>query len=411
MKKTTALAAVLAFALMFSACAQSKITDPSDSSEEETSITTVSDPDESEGTEETEETQETQGISQSEQNDKEPNLFGNPDLENPVDDYFYVSKDVDTSWVTNEFAFYGLFDWIMYYPIVSGSELTAEFPINPEAVSGSQIKLFIFEHNDDYAWNTDDALSKFNGDACSTVNGDVYWCKGYLPKGMETGVYTLVVTHMDGTVDCMYDFDVVATAEEAEGGEAVMKPVIYLYPETSTEVSVGVDFDGKIDCTYPKYDPMFGWRVVADPDGHLYNIEDGRDYDYLFWDGTTVKDLDSFNNAICVRGCDTAKFLEGYLEAAGLNDSEIDDFVSFWLPMMEKNEYNLISFPTEEYEEMAKLNVSPAPDTMIRVYMVFAGVDEMIDVPSEQQLVYPENVTRDGFTVVEWGGSMVDYNG
>ncbi|MBO7425613.1 MAG: hypothetical protein J6U23_08025 [Clostridiales bacterium] len=78
---------------------------------------------------------------------------------------------------------------------------------------------------------------------------------------------------------------------------------------------------------------------------------------------------------------------------------------------MEKNEYNLISFPTEEYEEMAKLNISPAPDTMIRVYMVLAGVDEMIDVPSEQQLVYPENVTRDGFTVVEWGGSMVDYNG
>lgn len=411
MKKTTALAAVLAVALMFSACAQSKITEPSDSSEEETSITTVDDPDETEETEETEETQETQETSQSEQNDKEPNLFGNPDLENPVDDYFYVSKDVDTSWVTNEFAFYGLFDWIMYYPIVSGSELTAEFPINLEAVSGSQIKLFIFEHNDDYAWNTDDAYSKFTGDACNTVNGNVYWCKGYLPKEMETGVYTLVVTHMDGTVDCMYDFDVVATAEEAEGGEPVMKPVIYLYPETSTEVCVGVDFDGKIDCTYPKYDPELGWRVVADPDGHLYNIEDGRYYDYLFWDGTTVKDLDSFNNAICVRGCDTAKFLEGYLEAAGLNDSEIDDFISFWLPMMEKNEYNLISFPTEEYEEMAKLNVSPAPDTMIRVYMVFAGVDEMIDVPSEQQLVYPENVTRDGFTVVEWGGSMVDYNG
>ena len=405
MKKTTALAAVLAVALMFSACANSKKPDTSKRSKEKTSTTTEATNEDPEETEETEETEESE---ESNESKKEPNLFGNPDLENPVRDYFYYSKDIDVSWVTEDFSFYGLLDWIMYYPMVSGSEVTAEFNINPDAAHGSEIKLFIFEHNDDYAWNTDDAYTKFTGDACNTVNGNVYWCKGMLPTGMKSGVYTLVVTHMDGTVDCMYDFDIVETAEEAEGGEAVMKPVIYLYPEESTEVSVGVDFDGTIDCTYPKYDPETGWRVVADPDGHLYNIEDGRDYDYLFWDGTTVKDLDSFNNAICVRGCDTAKFLEGYLEAAGLNDSEIDDFVSFWLPMMEKNEYNLISFPTEE---MAKLNVSPAPDTTIRVYMVFAGVDEMIDVPSEQQLVYPENVTRDGFTVVEWGGSMVDYNG
>ena len=396
MKKTTALAAVLAVSLMFSACTETKNRNSSKRSGKR--ITETTETEESGTTEETEESK------------KGSNLIGNPDLYHRSG-YFYWSKDIDESWVNCMYSCYGVLDWVEYYPIVSGSELTVELEINTDIDYGKDIKLFVFDHNDDYEWNTDDAYVKFNGDFCRTVNGDIYWCQTTLPTGMASGVYTLVITHTDGTVDCMYDFDIVATVEEAQGGEAVMKPVIYLYPEESTEVSVSIDFDGILDCTYPKYDPEFGWRVIADPDGHLYNIEDGRYYDYLFWDGTTFKDIKSFNNATCVRGCDTAKFLEEYLEAAGLNDSEIDDFISFWLPMMEKNEYNLISFPTTEYEEMAKLNVSPAPDSVIRVYMVFAGVDEMIDIPSEQQLVYPENVSRDGFTVVEWGGSKVDYNG
>lgn len=398
MKKAKALAAVLAVALMFSACSKTKTPKTSVRAQKTntTNETSYEDPEETE---------------ESEESRKEPNLIGNPDLENPVEGYFYISKDIDGPWVKSLDAFYGLLNWTEYYPMVSGSELTVELGVNNEAAHGSNLKLYIFEYNEDYEWNTDDAYAKFTGDFCRTVNGDIFWCQTTLPTNMPTGIYTCVVVHPDGTVDCMYDFDLVATTEEARGGEAVAKPVIYLYPEESTEVSVSVDFDGKIDCTYPKYDPEEGWRVIADPDGHLYNIGDGRDYDYLFWDGTTFRDIDSFNNAICVRRCDTSEFLEGYLEAAGLNSSEIDDFISFWLPMMEKNEYNLISFPTEEYEEMTKLNVSPAPDTVIRVYMVFAGVDEMVEVPSDKQLVYPEAISRDGFTVVEWGGSQVEYNG
>ena len=39
------------------------------------------------------------------------------------------------------------------------------------------------------------------------------------------------------------------------------KPVIYLYPETETEVTVQLDFDGELTCTYPAYDN--GWTVTA----------------------------------------------------------------------------------------------------------------------------------------------------
>lgn len=67
-----------------------------------------------------------------------------------------------------------------------------------------------------------------------------------------------------------------------------------------------------------------------------------------------------------------------------------------------------LSFPAEEYEEMASLNVSPAPDTVIRVYMVFMPLTEEITIPAQQQLVWPPPIERTGFTVVEWGGSELD---
>ena len=184
----------------------------------------------------------------------------------------------------------------------------------------------------------------------------------------------------------------------------VDKPVIYLYPETDTECYVTLDLQGYLTCTYPSYNENYGWHVMAHPDGTITNLDNGREYDYLFWEGECDVP-DSFNNAVCVRGCDTAQFLEGYLEVCGLTYSEMDDFISYWLPRMEGNEYNLISFPAEEYEEMASLNVSPAPDTVIRVYMVYMPLDEEVQIPEEQQLVWPSSVERTGFTVVEWGGS------
>ena len=61
------------------------------------------------------------------------------------------------------------------------------------------------------------------------------------------------------------------------------KPVIYLYPEKAGEVSVWLDYDGELTCTYPAYED--GWHVIARPDGTLQNLKDGKEYSYLFWEG------------------------------------------------------------------------------------------------------------------------------
>ncbi|MBQ2987094.1 MAG: hypothetical protein IJE23_06385 [Tyzzerella sp.] len=68
---------------------------------------------------------------------------------------------------------------------------------------------------------------------------------------------------------------------------------------------------------------------------------------------------------------------------------------------MEQNPYNIISFQNDIYTDAAKLQVDPMPDTMIRVFMAWKKSDTFTELP-EQEL---STVKREGFTVVEWGGT------
>ncbi len=176
------------------------------------------------------------------------------------------------------------------------------------------------------------------------------------------------------------------------------KPVIYLYPTAPTRVTVELDFAGQLTATYPAYGS--GWTVDAAPDGTLTDPATGREYYCLFWEGIADEPYD-LSDGFVVPGDETAAFLEDALTKLGLTDREANEFIIYWLPRMEDNAYNLISFQQEPYTEQAKLTVTPAPDTLIRVFMAWKPLDAPI-VIEPQALTAPE---RDGFTVVEWGGA------
>ena len=177
------------------------------------------------------------------------------------------------------------------------------------------------------------------------------------------------------------------------------KPVIYLYPEVETQVSVRLRLQGELTCTYPSYGD--GWRVTAAPDGTLTDGT-GQIYNYLYWEGQTYTQWD-FSEGFCVRGEDTAAFLEEALEKLGLNRREANEFIVYWLPLMEGNPYNIISFQRDLYEEAAQLSVEPAADTLIRVFMAWKRSEEFLEIPAQELTAPP----RTGFTVVEWGGTEV----
>ncbi|MBQ2926814.1 MAG: hypothetical protein IJE03_08310 [Ruminiclostridium sp.] len=185
----------------------------------------------------------------------------------------------------------------------------------------------------------------------------------------------------------------------SDRGPVSAKPVIYLYPQTETQVTVELDLDGDLTCTYPTYED--GWAVIAAPDGTLTG-QDGQAYNYLYWEGIQDTDYD-FSQGFCIPGEDTAPFLEDALADLGLTRREANEFMVYWLPLMEENPYNLISFQSEAYTDTAVLTIDPQPDTLLRVFMAWQPLDGPVDI-EPQTLTAP---ARTGFTVVEWGGAQV----
>ena len=179
------------------------------------------------------------------------------------------------------------------------------------------------------------------------------------------------------------------------------KPVIYLYPETELEATVSLDYDGELTCVYPALDEDGAWTVTAVPDGTLTDGS-GQTYNYLYWEGTS--DIAYyFSEGFCVPGADTAAFLEDALAQLGLTRREANEFIVYWLPRMEPNPYNLISFQGTAFTDHAVLTITPEPDTLLRVFMAWQPLNAPVEIPA-QELSAPE---RTGFTVVEWGGAEV----
>lgn len=187
------------------------------------------------------------------------------------------------------------------------------------------------------------------------------------------------------------------------------KPVIYLYPEEETNVLVSLDLNGSISCVYPEFDveETNTWEVKAYPDGTLIG-KDGSEYSYLFWEGPMNANWD-MSKGYVVRGSDTAVFLKSTLSKMGLTPKEYNDFIVFWLPIMKNNQYNYITFQNEEYTDNAVLNISPKPESVLRVFMAYQAIDKNQADFIMKNLEEPEITPfeRNGFTVVEWGGTQI----
>ena len=166
----------------------------------------------------------------------------------------------------------------------------------------------------------------------------------YIEQDKNTGYYGMEYCYT--TTKEILTFPI----EHEVGGRA--KPILYLYPTVDTKVEVKLSHPEHLSTTYPKY-----------------------------------------NNAI--------KFLEEELTYIGLNDKERNEFIMYWLPILEKNGKSLVYFElTEEREANNKLLITPTPDSLLRVNIHIKKVNSKVDI-KEQKLT---SFNRHGFTAVEWGG-------
>ena len=121
----------------------------------------------------------------------------------------------------------------------------------------------------------------------------------------------------------------------------------------------------------------------------------------MFWEADINNFTPKFETGFIVTKENAISFLEEKLKILGLTDLEANEFITYWIPVLNKNEKSVVSFQFENYEKAAPLEITPKPDTLIRVFLCIKKAGNGDDAIPEQKL--PAQ-TRNGYTVVEWGG-------
>ena len=180
------------------------------------------------------------------------------------------------------------------------------------------------------------------------------------------------------------------------GGYA--KPVLYLYPtKNNTKVTVTFEKPNLLTTTYPKYKNK--WEVTANKNGDLYD-SNNKYYYGLYWEESGTINVD-FEEGFYVTKDNAINFLEEKLTTIGLNAKERNEFIMYWLPILEKNDKSLVYFElTDSRENYNKLIINPKPDSLLRVAIHVKKVNEKTNI-KRQEL---KKFERKGFTAVEWGG-------
>lgn len=184
------------------------------------------------------------------------------------------------------------------------------------------------------------------------------------------------------------------------------KPVIYLYPESRTEVELDVKPKGQLFFTYP-LKPENGWSFLAEPDGTLYFGQ--APFRYLFWESTQRIPENQITYSALVEKKDVLDYLETNLSAFGLTSQEKADMITYWAPRMMQHDLCAVKFLiNSECDRFAELEITPKPDNVNRLYLVFKRA-----YGTEEDIIYkdkmPHVFDRNGFDVFEWGGiEMID---
>jgi hypothetical protein len=242
------------------------------------------------------------------------------------------------------------------------------------------------------------------------------------------GNYLLKVSHKDSSIFMFhknygeivirnYDFKsrhrVVinfSPINRSEGEMNVKKPVIYLYSEVEQEVEIEISHPG-MTFMYPSYNES--WKVTTNQYGSLNNNTDGKTYPYLFWEAKTT-DLNYLKaeNKIpgfLVRTDTLVSFFENTLTSLGLNTKEQTDFITFWAPQMIDSKFVFIQYlETEQYNtEIAPIQVTPSPDVLERIFMLYTPVDSPEEITFQIQHQNLTPFERKGLVLVEWGGAEI----
>jgi hypothetical protein len=189
--------------------------------------------------------------------------------------------------------------------------------------------------------------------------------------------------------------------------ECNSKPVLYFYSPKTVKINVTLDIPGYVTESIPTY-PENGWQnVIVHPEGTkdgtlLYN---NKTYNELYYEDATIKATPPQEGYV-IKTADLAADLRKYTAKLGLNAPEQDEFLAYWVPRLTQLKAPYIFFTVFDQTQKEKVDhviVSPAPQTTIAFLAYFKPLASSITVAPLQ---FPAVPKRQGFTLVEWGGTV-----
>ena len=224
----------------------------------------------------------------------------------------------------------------------------------------------------------------------------------------------------------------IVVADHTKGLGGCGKPVVYLYPEVATDISVrfgeSVESKMQLDVQVPNYanNNNKGWLVNAKPNGQLTDLQpkltncsdylngkkgqeyavtscQNNDYPYIYWAGNTPNQYPKINSGFVEAKDNLEQELRNKLVIVGLNQKETNDMLEYWLPqILNKNKpfYRFSLLQNNELDKLFPMTINPKPQSSIRVFLDWDALDTNVSVPTQQLISYP----RIGYTMVEWGG-------
>ncbi len=214
----------------------------------------------------------------------------------------------------------------------------------------------------------------------------------YIVVNVPTGLYTIADSTCYLSQFELTNTDSMDYTDIACYGVQIDAPNIYLYPETEMDVTVTLGFpsSGHVIESQPPYGN--GWQVHVTTDG----IIDGT-YEYLFYEAVFSASLNRETGWL-LDGDDLKGEFRRLLAQYGFIGREIDDFVDYWVPVLEGSPWYTV-YP-QEIESMVTLDISPAPDNLLRMLLLIQPFQQPLSITPPPD---PQPFERNGFVAVEWG--------
>lgn len=231
-------------------------------------------------------------------------------------------------------------------------------------------------------------VTDFNGRFAIDIEKGDYDCHVH-PDSSTNYFSNVKVNTQSNYQDIYYDFP-----------SFVKKPNIYIYPTEETILSVKLNFlqGGSITKSIPDYDNGNGWKnLTVKPNGTINDK-----YGFLFYEAIQP-DKWQYKTGWVIKNENLETFFGQNLTETGFIEKEIDEFIEYWIPRLNKFDYYAL-YPQykSEIDKLIELKISQKPDNILRLFYVIDGMNKKINLTEP---TIPE-FNRVDFVVTEWGGIL-----